>query len=501
MISDTLAFDFEFRSLLGTGLTGDLPTEASREPLASCDAAFSCLLQLAVQSGANVRLGGLHCRNVVDGDTVPISRLIELTCELGFQAKHARLDWQGLQTLGFSHPILVLLKNTNVIVLTDGGRDGASEVAVWDPLDRHGKIRFVRREDFERASTGHALIITPPTSNGAGAPPSLDFCWFTSAGAELLGKTSTRGQNLTLPAQSLEEVGTPPKPAPRRARQLTDRATVSKTRGNRLPNDVAIEQLPSAITDAAQQPSPARSHGAAVRRPFPLIRLWLAAAAIVVIAGIGVVLLRSLATDPIAAAIAAAREFSANALGTALPIGEVTVRKATSGRLEGAPKAEPEPARAPPPAAATEPTREPPTAAVEPAREPSPAAIATEPAREPPPAAAAIVASSAETTAQPPASVDPRLSAEEMAALLARGDTLLSIGDIASARLFYERAADAGGGLAAVRLGETFDPVFLDRIHLGGVRGDRGAALSWYRRARDLGATDAEALLKALEVK
>ena len=86
-------------------------------------------------------------------------------------------------------------------------------------------------------------------------------------------------------------------------------------------------------------------------------------------------------------------------------------------------------------------------------------------------------------------------------ALLARGDTLLSIGDIASARLFYERAADAGGGLAAVRLGETFDPVFLDRIHLGGVQGDRGAALSWYRRARDLGATDAEALLKALEAK
>jgi hypothetical protein len=88
-----------------------------------------------------------------------------------------------------------------------------------------------------------------------------------------------------------------------------------------------------------------------------------------------------------------------------------------------------------------------------------------------------------------------------MAELLARGDKLLSIGDVTSARLFYERAADAGGGLAAIRLGETFDPLFLDRVHLSGVQGDPDAASCWYHRAHDLGARDAEVLLKALEAK
>ena len=88
-----------------------------------------------------------------------------------------------------------------------------------------------------------------------------------------------------------------------------------------------------------------------------------------------------------------------------------------------------------------------------------------------------------------------------MAGLLARGDNLLSVGDVASARLFYERAADAGEALAAVRLAETFDPVFLYRAHLRSVRGDLDMALSWYRRARDLGAPGAEVLLKALEAK
>jgi TPR repeat protein len=85
-----------------------------------------------------------------------------------------------------------------------------------------------------------------------------------------------------------------------------------------------------------------------------------------------------------------------------------------------------------------------------------------------------------------------------MATLLARGDAFLSTGDITSARLFYQRAADAGAGLAAVRLGETFDPVFLDRALFRGARGDPGQAASWYRRARDLGVGDAEVLLKAL---
>jgi len=93
------------------------------------------------------------------------------------------------------------------------------------------------------------------------------------------------------------------------------------------------------------------------------------------------------------------------------------------------------------------------------------------------------------------------LSAPEIAALVARGDALFSKGDLAAARLFYERAANAGDGQAAVRLGETFDPVFLDHAHLPGVRGDFSTALSWYRRARDLGAADADILIKSLEAQ
>jgi TPR repeat protein len=100
-----------------------------------------------------------------------------------------------------------------------------------------------------------------------------------------------------------------------------------------------------------------------------------------------------------------------------------------------------------------------------------------------------------------PSAAKPRLSAADAAAFLARGDALLSTGDLAAARLFYERAAEAGEAEAAIRLGETFDPTFLDHLHLRGIPGNVEAALTWYRRARDLGAAEAEVLLNSLQAK
>jgi class 3 adenylate cyclase len=100
-----------------------------------------------------------------------------------------------------------------------------------------------------------------------------------------------------------------------------------------------------------------------------------------------------------------------------------------------------------------------------------------------------------------PPAASPHLSTEEIAEFLARGDALLRTGDVASARLFYERAAVAGDGQAALRMGATFDPAFLDRAPLRAARGDPAEARVWYRRARDLGEGEAERRLKSLATR
>ena len=93
------------------------------------------------------------------------------------------------------------------------------------------------------------------------------------------------------------------------------------------------------------------------------------------------------------------------------------------------------------------------------------------------------------TTSPPPRQSSPnqRLPAAEMAALVTRGDNFLSAGDIVSARLFYERAADGGDRGAALRLSATFDPAFLSWTGVRGIPDDPAQASSWYRRAVDLG--------------
>jgi hypothetical protein len=113
----------------------------------------------------------------------------------------------------------------------------------------------------------------------------------------------------------------------------------------------------------------------------------------------------------------------------------------------------------------------------------------------PAPQAAERPAAAAPTSRSP----DPQLLPAEIAALVTRGDAFLNAGDIASARLYYERAADAGDGRAALRLGATFDPAFLARAGVRGAPGDLARASSWYRRAYELGETGAAEHLKNLD--
>ena len=93
-----------------------------------------------------------------------------------------------------------------------------------------------------------------------------------------------------------------------------------------------------------------------------------------------------------------------------------------------------------------------------------------------------------------------KLTRDEVKTLVARGDLLLGSGDVTSARLFYERAADAPDAQAALRLGESYDPAFLAEARLNRAAGSVLIAAQWYRRADELGAPEADTLLRALAI-
>jgi hypothetical protein len=84
-----------------------------------------------------------------------------------------------------------------------------------------------------------------------------------------------------------------------------------------------------------------------------------------------------------------------------------------------------------------------------------------------------------------------KLDADTIRRLTARGELLLDTGDIGAARIVLERAAEAGSAIAALRLGETYDPVYLRRSGTQSDAGDEAQALRWYERAERLGSTGA----------
>ena len=100
----------------------------------------------------------------------------------------------------------------------------------------------------------------------------------------------------------------------------------------------------------------------------------------------------------------------------------------------------------------------------------------------------------------PPVAAAPRaieaLSREEVLSLRRRGQDLLSVGDIASARLILTRLAEAGDADATLMLAGTFDATVLAGLHVVGIRPDPAKAHEWYMRAAELGSPEARLRLQ-----
>ncbi len=108
------------------------------------------------------------------------------------------------------------------------------------------------------------------------------------------------------------------------------------------------------------------------------------------------------------------------------------------------------------------------------------------------------------TMTQPAASVvrssaglDPGKAAE-VARLVARASVLLGQGDIGSARIVLERAAETGSAQASFALAETYDPLVLRKWGAYGTLGDAAKALDLYARAQVGGIKEAKERFDAL---
>ncbi len=92
----------------------------------------------------------------------------------------------------------------------------------------------------------------------------------------------------------------------------------------------------------------------------------------------------------------------------------------------------------------------------------------------------------------------PSQNGKKVSILLERGDKLLLLGDIVSARQLYQHAFQQGDQLAAARIGSTYDPRIFAQLGVQGLRPDSKLALKWYNRAADAGDERAKQTARSL---
>jgi hypothetical protein len=139
---------------------------------------------------------------------------------------------------------------------------------------------------------------------------------------------------------------------------------------------------------------------------------------------------------------------------------------------------------------------EPPPPATQ-AKAPEPPATQAK-APEPPATQAKASEPPAPAPASPPPAQSRKLSTDEIAGMVARGEELLIQGDIASARLLLQRAADAQDARAAFALASTYDPIELKRLRVYGATADVKQARDWYEKAKVYGSREAPKRLELL---
>jgi TPR repeat protein len=88
-------------------------------------------------------------------------------------------------------------------------------------------------------------------------------------------------------------------------------------------------------------------------------------------------------------------------------------------------------------------------------------------------------------------SVTEKASPDDIKSWMSHGRDLERVGYLAGARLFFQRAAEAGSAEGARALAETYDPAEFEKLGVHGMEPDPAQAQKWYERAKVLEAKSA----------
>jgi hypothetical protein len=455
--------------------------------------ALACLGRLCSLKGIRLKSGPPQLHDDSREDLLPIGQLIAIAHHSGLRLMPIRFDWFRLLVVLSSNPVLLVLKNGNVIA-AERVYTAADSIIAFDPLDPADEPFFLARTELEPVWDGDALTVEPELTgrerSRTRTTALIAVCGLLAAALLILValKESTRLNPLFPTAGFLSLPLT--KSAADSAPDPDKDAILGTVASVQSPGEISEPQdSTAAATGVAQQQGLTfrvnlpGAEGSSLERPAPL---------------------------PEAKMSERTHEEEASAVSDNLPgpsKAHTADRQLASLPTGHDPSSLHEEEKTP-----TSPGLQPATTSLTtpsslngavPIDATRPMMFPGQPIPPPTPSVDKPEAASESTKAPDAAAGAPaltNLTSNGIKALINRGDLLLGSGDITSARLFYERAANAPDAQAALRLGESYDPAFLQRARLNRAAGSVSLAAQWYQRAGELGAPEADMLLRALAI-
>lgn len=128
--------------------------------------AIRCLALVARHHGMDVSDSRLIHDYSLDEEEPNLKRLLRIAKDVGFKAKHTRMNWRQLRQMGQAFPAIARLPNGNYVIMV-GLKEVAEEedekpvekLAIFDPLADRPDFIYLDRETFERSWKGEVILL------------------------------------------------------------------------------------------------------------------------------------------------------------------------------------------------------------------------------------------------------------------------------------------------------------------------------------------------------
>jgi hypothetical protein len=130
----------------------------------TCATALACLERVCALQGIHPKNKPLQLHEHSREELLPIEQLMAFAHDNGLRVRPIRFDWFRLLATLSNSPVLLVLKNANVIAAEK--LSTLNDIIVFDPLAPADERFLVARSELEPVWDGDALTVEPELANG-----------------------------------------------------------------------------------------------------------------------------------------------------------------------------------------------------------------------------------------------------------------------------------------------------------------------------------------------